>query len=231
MKRHRREDVPATMVDAILHRIPGFAKCSPMEDIQILTPMKRGYLGVETLNPLLQEALNPPSKNKPELEFRGMKFRLGDKVMQIRNNYNTPWKICNRFGYPLEEGEGVFNGDIGRIHEIDGQSKSLVVLFDDKKQVTYEYSSLDELEMAYAITIHKSQGSESPVVVLPIHSGPAVLFTRNLLYTAVTRASQYVIVIGDENMIHTMVDNDTRAERFTSLKECLWELSAPLPEL
>lgn len=227
MKRHRRDDVPPTLVDAILHRIPQFAKCSPMEDIQILTPMKRGYLGVESLNPLLQNALNPPARSKKELEYRGVIFRQGDKVMQIRNNYNTPWKICNRFGYPLEEGEGVFNGDIGRIQEIDTEAKSLVVLFDDKKQVTYEYSALEELEMAYAITIHKSQGSESPVIVLPIHSGPGVLFTRNLLYTAVTRASRYVIIIGDEGMIRKMVDNDTQTVRYTSLSQRLKEIMEP----
>lgn len=227
MKRRRREDVPSTLVDAILHRVPQFAKCSPMEDIQILTPMKRGYLGVESLNPLLQQALNPPSKSKPEIEFRGVIFRQGDKVMQIRNNYNTPWKICNRFGYPLEEGEGVFNGDIGRIQEIDTEAKSMVVLFDDKKQVTYEYGSFEELEIAYAITIHKSQGSESPVIILPIHSGPGVLFTRNLLYTAVTRASQYVIVIGDEQMIHKMVDNNAQTVRYTSLGQRLREAAQP----
>lgn len=227
MKRARRDDVPPTLVDSVLHRIPKFAKCSPMEDIQILTPMKRGALGVESLNPLLQQALNPPARNKNELEFRGVIFRQGDKVMQIKNNYNTPWKICNRFGYPLEEGEGIFNGDIGRIQEIDTEAKSLVVLFDDKKQVTYEYGMLEELEMAYAITIHKSQGSESPVIVLPIHSGPGVLFTRNLLYTAVTRASRYVIIIGDETMIRKMVDNDTQTVRYTSLGQRLREMMEP----
>ncbi len=223
MRRKRREDVPPTMIDAILHRIPRFANCSPMEDIQILTPMKRGYLGVENLNPLLQQALNPPAKNKPELEYRGILFRQGDKVMQIRNNYNMPWKIENRYGVSVEEGEGVFNGDIGRIAEIDTEGRSMTVLFDDKKKVVYEYGTLEELEIAYAITIHKSQGSESPVIILPLFSGPGVLFTRNLLYTAVTRASKYVVVIGDEQMVRKMVDNDTQAVRYTSLAEQLKE--------
>lgn len=224
MRRSTREGVPPTLTDAILHRIPQFAKCSPMEDIQVLTPMKRGLLGVEQLNPLLQAALNPPASKKAELEYRGICFREGDKVMQIRNDYNMPWKVLNRYGYPIEEGEGVFNGDIGRIKHIDTEAKSITVVYDEAREVEYEYGSLDELEMAYAITIHKAQGSECPVVILPIFSGPGVLFSRNLLYTAVTRATKYVIIIGSEQMVRRMVDNDTQAVRYTSLKNRLKDL-------
>ena len=225
LRRQVRENIPPTLTDAILHRIPKFAKCSPMEDIQVLTPMKRGLLGVESLNPILQEALNPPASRKKELEYRGQIFREGDKVMQIRNNYNTPWKVLNRYGFPIEEGEGVFNGDIGRIKTIDPADKTMTVVFDEVREVTYEYSMLEELEMAYAITIHKAQGSECPVVILPVFSGPDVLFTRNLLYTAVTRASRYVVVVGSEAMIRRMVDNDRLVLRYTALSRRLKELT------
>ncbi len=225
MRRRLREEVPPTLVDAILHRIPKFAKCSPTEDIQVLTPMKRGMLGVEALNPMLQEALNPKSPKKNEMEYRGVTYREGDKVMQVRNNYNMPWRVLNRYGYPIEEGEGVFNGDIGRIKSIDPTDKTLTVIFDEAREVEYDYASLEELEMAYAITIHKAQGSESPVIVIPLFSGPDVLFTRNLLYTAVTRATRYCIVVGSESMVQRMVDNDTQTVRYTALKTRLQEVA------
>ena len=223
MRRRRKEDVARTIVDVILHRMPKFAHCSPIDDIQVLSPMKRGYLGVESLNQILQEALNPPASSKKELEFRQIKLREGDKVMQIRNNYNTPWKVLNRFGYPLDEGEGIFNGDIGRIKTIDPQERCLTVIFDDKKEVEYDYTALEELELAYAVTIHKAQGTESPIIVLPLHSGPAMLFSRNLLYTAVTRARQYVVVIGEEDMVRRMVDNNRPTIRYTALEDRLRE--------
>lgn len=143
--------------------------------------------------------------------------------MQIRNNYNTPWKVLNRFGYPLDEGEGIFNGDIGRIKTIDPQERCLTVIFDDKKEVEYDYTALEELELAYAVTIHKAQGTESPIIVLPLHSGPAMLFSRNLLYTAVTRARQYVVVIGEEDMVRRMVDNNRPTIRYTALEDRLRE--------
>ena len=225
MKRKVKEDVIRTMVEVILKRMPKFAGCLPVDDIQVLTPMKRGFLGVENLNPRLQEALNPKSSKKAELEYRDMVFREGDKVMQIKNNYSLTWKVLNRYGYPLEEGEGVFNGDVGRIKQINTKTRIVTVLFDDKRQVEYDYVALEELELAYAITIHKSQGTESPIVVIPLHSGPEILFSRNLLYTAVTRAKRYVIVIGDEAMVHKMVDNDRQAVRYSSLAPRLREIA------
>ncbi len=225
MKRKVKEDVIRTMVEVIMKRMPKFAQCSPVDDIQVLTPMKRGLLGVENLNPRLQEALNPKSSKKAELEYRDMVFREGDKVMQIKNNYSLAWKVLNRYGYPLEEGEGVFNGDVGRIKQINTKNRTVTVLFDDKRQVEYDYVALEELELAYAITIHKSQGTESPIIVLPLHSGPEILFSRNLLYTAVTRAKRYVVVIGDEAMVHKMVDNDRQAVRYSSLEARLREIA------
>ena len=225
MKRKVKEDVIRTMVEVITKRMPRFAQCSPVDDIQVLTPMKRGLLGVENLNPRLQEALNPKSSKKAELAYRDMVFREGDKVMQIKNNYSQAWKVLNRYGYPLEEGEGVFNGDVGRIRQIDTKNRTVTVLFDDKRQVEYDYVDLEELELAYAITIHKSQGTESPIIVLPLHSGPEILFSRNLLYTAVTRAKRYVVVIGDEAMVHRMVDNDRQAVRYSSLAVRLREIA------
>ena len=225
MKRKVKEDVIRTMVEVIMKRMPKFAGCSPVDDIQVLTPMKRGLLGVENLNPRLQEALNPKSSKKAELEYRDMVFREGDKVMQIKNNYSMAWKVLNRYGYPLEEGEGVFNGDVGRVKQINTKNRTVTVLFDDKRQVEYDYVDLEELELAYAITIHKSQGTESPIIVLPLHSGPEILFSRNLLYTAVTRAKRYVVVIGDEAMVHKMVDNDRQAVRYSSLEARLREIA------
>ena len=225
MKRKVKEDVIRTMVEVILQRMPKFAGCSPVDDIQVLTPMKRGLLGVENLNPRLQEALNPKSSKKAEMEFRDTIFREGDKVMQIKNNYSMTWKVLNRYGYPLEEGEGVFNGDVGRIKQINTKTRIVTVLFDDKRQVEYDYVALEELELAYAITIHKSQGTESPIIVLPLHSGPEILFSRNLLYTAVTRAKRYVVVIGDEAMVHRMVDNDRQMVRYSSLEARLREIA------
>jgi len=225
MKRKVKEDVIRTMVEVIMKRMPKFAGCSPVDDIQVLTPMKRGLLGVENLNPRLQEALNPKSSKKAELEYRDMVFREGDKVMQIKNNYSMTWKVLNRYGYPLEEGEGVFNGDVGRVKQINTKNRTVTVLFDDKRQVEYDYVDLEELELAYAITIHKSQGTESPIIVLPLHSGPEILFSRNLLYTAVTRAKRYVVAIGDEAMVHKMVDNDRQAVRYSSLEARLREIA------
>ena len=223
MHRRTREETARTVIEVVKTRMPRFAGCSPLQDIQVLTPMRRGYLGAESLNKMLQQALNPESNKKAQLEFRDTVFREGDRVMQIKNNYNTPWKICNAFGYPLEEGAGVFNGDIGRIRRIEPRDKLVTVVFDEKKEVEYDYTALEELELAYAITIHKAQGTESPIVVLPLHSGPEVLFTRNLLYTAVTRARKYAVIIGEETTVRRMVDNDRQLVRFSSLERRLRE--------
>lgn len=212
------EQAVETLVDMITTRIPKFQKVDPLRDIQVLVPMRKGLLGVYELNRVLQHALNPPAPLKQEKEYRGVIYREGDKVMQIKNNYNVPWRILGPSGMPIDEGIGVFNGDSGIIREVHLQKETLTVLFDDQKTVEYEFAQLEELELAYAITIHKSQGSEYPVVVIPIHSGPPMLLSRNLLYTAVTRAKKMVVGIGLKETLHRMVDNNKEVERYSSLK-------------
>ncbi|HHX60492.1 MAG TPA: ATP-binding domain-containing protein, partial [Epulopiscium sp.] len=191
----------------------------PLRDIQVLAPMRKGILGVNELNKSLQAGLNPPHVSKNEKEFRTGIYRTGDKVMQIKNNYNTPWKIYNDFGIKYDEGVGIFNGDCGLIEEINHSAERITVVFDDHKTVEYDYGQLDELELAYAVTIHKSQGSEYPIVILPIHSGPPMLLSRNLLYTAVTRAKDLVVVVGLKETVHRMVDNNKEVERYSSLAD------------
>lgn len=217
MKRSIQDEVIETIKQLVQKRLPSFTNCDPIKDMQILTPMRKGPLGVEALNTVLQQALNPPSRKKREKEYRTTLFREGDKVMQIKNNYNMPWKIYNDIGMRIDEGVGVFNGDAGSIQEIDEEAQTLTVLFDDLKTVEYDFSQLDELELAYAVTIHKSQGSEYPVVIIPIHSGPPMLMNRNLLYTAVTRAKKLVVVVGLESTLHRMVDNNREINRYSSL--------------
>ncbi|MGL5677591.1 MAG: SF1B family DNA helicase RecD2 [Cellulosilyticaceae bacterium] len=216
--RSMQEQVVETVVSMITTRIPKFTPVDKIRDIQVLVPMRKGLLGVHELNTALQKALNPPTLLKMEKEYRGMIFRVGDKVMQIKNNYNTPWKLyAPTSGMPVDEGVGVFNGDSGIVTAIDLQREILTVTFEDQKTVEYEFSQLDELELAYAITIHKSQGSEYPVVVLPIHSGPPMLLSRNLLYTAVTRAKKMVVGVGLKETLNRMVDNNKELERYSSL--------------
>ena len=225
LRRAVQEEVAQTIVELITKRLPPFLHCDPKQDIQILCPMRKGPLGVTQLNKLLQQALNPPHKKKREKEFRQILFREGDKVMQIKNNYNIPWKICNRFGYPLEEGVGIFNGDCGTITDISPTAETLTVTFDDHKVVEYDYSQLDELELAYAVTIHKAQGSEYPAVILPIHSGPPMLMSRNLLYTGVTRAKKLVVMVGLESTLERMVDNNQEIDRYSGLKDYIQKLA------
>lgn len=217
MQRAVQNEVVETLLGLASERLPKFKKCDPLRDIQVLAPMRKGLLGVNELNKSLQQALNPPHPSKIEKEFRTGIFRTGDKVMQIKNNYNTPWKIYNRAGIKYDEGVGVFNGDCGIIQEINPQRELITVLFDDQKTVEYDYGQLDELELAYAVTIHKSQGSEYPIIILPIHSGPPMLLNRNLLYTAVTRAKNLVVVVGLRETVYKMVDNNQEIERFSSL--------------
>lgn len=212
------------IISLVKVRLPGFTGCNN-EEIQILTPMRKGILGVENLNIQLQSAINPPSKDKREKEFRKITFREGDRVMQIRNNYNINWEILNSLNYVVDEGVGVFNGDVGRILEINHYSEKVKIKFDDEKIVDYDFSNLDELELAYAITIHKSQGSEYQVIILPIFSGPPMLLTRNLLYTAITRAKSYVVVIGIEEVFRGMIDNNREINRNSTLNHMIKEIN------
>ncbi|OON99214.1 MAG: AAA family ATPase [Epulopiscium sp. Nele67-Bin004] len=221
LKRQFADDVKDGIVHLITERLPKYKSLDIIRDIQVLAPMRKGVLGITELNKGLQQALNPPAANKPEHEYRQNIFRKGDKVMQIKNNYNTTWKVYGPTKMPIDEGNGVFNGDCGIIVDINLEKEKLIVVFDDNKTIEYEFNMLDELELAYAITIHKSQGSEYPVVIIPIHSGPPMLLTRNLLYTAVTRAKEMVVGIGIVDTMNKMVDNNCEIKRYTSLRRQL----------
>lgn len=209
----------------LTRKLPGYLECDG-RDIQVLTPMRNGELGVENLNRELQRVLNPAVSGKKEKECsNGTVFREGDKVMQVRNNYKLEWAVYGGTGrFKTEEGVGVFNGDMGVIREIDTYNEEVVVLFDDDKEVRYPYNLLDELELSYAITIHKSQGSEYPAVILPLFSGPRVLLTRNLLYTAVTRAKQCVVIVGNGYLVERMIQNNDEQKRYSTLDVRLQEL-------
>ena len=217
VKRAYSEDIVKAIVELAIRRLPNFLRCDSVKDIQVLTPIRKSPIGVYHLNEVLQQALNPPDEHKKEKMFRNMIFREGDKVMQIKNNYNIVWKIYNHLGRIKEEGVGIFNGDAGTITSIDETNELLYVTFEDDKCVEYDFTQLEELELAYAITIHKSQGSEYPVVIMPVHNGPPMLMTRNLLYTAVTRAKQLVVLVGLEEKISTMVANNREVNRYSSL--------------
>ncbi|MBE5923055.1 MAG: ATP-dependent RecD-like DNA helicase [Lachnospiraceae bacterium] len=212
------QDVATETAELLSRKLPKYVGCDAM-DIQVLTPMRSGPLGVEQLNKELQQVLNPPARDKKEKEFRnGMILRTGDKVMQTRNNYKLEWGIYGGNGrFKVEEGMGVFNGDMGIVKEIDDYNEEVVIVFDDDKEVRYPYSLSEDLELSYAITIHKSQGSEYPAVILPLFSGPKVLMNRNLLYTAVTRARNCVVIVGSGNMVASMIANNDEKERYSSL--------------
>lgn len=212
------QDVATETAELLSRKLPKYVGCDAM-DIQVLTPMRSGPLGVEQLNKELQQVLNPPARDKKEKEFRnGMILRTGDKVMQTRNNYKLEWGIYGGKGrFKVEEGMGVFNGDMGIVKEIDDYNEEVVIVFDDDKEVRYPYSLSEDLELSYAITIHKSQGSEYPAVILPLFSGPKVLMNRNLLYTAVTRARNCVVIVGSGNMVASMIANNDEKERYSSL--------------
>ncbi len=220
----QKESIANTVVDLVKTRLPKFKNCNPMNDIQVLTPMRKSELGVTNLNNLLQAVLNPPDNSKDEKEYRNHIFRVGDKVMHIKNNYNMTWKVLDKRGNKTDTGTGIFNGDEGRIIKINKRDELLEVIFDDTKIVTYEFSQLDELELAYAITIHKSQGSEYKIVVMPIFHGPPMLMTRNLLYTGVTRSKELAVLVGDEFAMSKMIDNNRQQQRYTSLNIFISEL-------
>lgn len=223
LKREETAVIAAVMINLIKNKLPDYVKATPF-DIQVLTPMRKGELGVERLNQILQQALNPPSKDKKEKEYREMIFREGDKVMQVKNNYQIPWEIKSKYGIVMQSGTGVFNGDAGIIKEINLYSEHLLVEFDDNRLVDYSFSQLEELELAYAVTIHKSQGSEYPAVILPILDGPRLLFNRNLLYTAVTRAKSCVMIVGSDSMVQFMIDNKSEQSRYSGLCDRIKEL-------
>lgn len=213
------------LVQLIQDMLPRYVQTSPM-DIQVLTPMKKGSLGVEALNRILQRYLNPPEAGKKEHSVGPDDlFRIGDKVMQIKNNYQLEWEIVSKYNIVIDKGVGIFNGDVGIIREINDFASTLVVEFDEHRRVTYPFTGLDELELAYAVTIHKSQGSEYPAVVIPILSGPRLLFNRNLLYTAVTRAKNCVTILGSSRTLQEMIDNVGENQRYTSLDQRIKEIA------
>ena len=211
-------------IQLILEKMPKYVDASPL-DIQVLTPMRKGALGVESLNRILQQYLNPADVSKKEYQSGETLFRVGDKVMQIKNNYKLEWEILSKYHIPIDRGLGVFNGDMGIIKEIDKNTEKIVVEYDECKTVNYSFSMLDELELAYAITIHKSQGSEYPAIILPILTGPRMLMNRNLLYTAITRAKKCVTILGSEDTIQMMVENENEQSRYAGLKERIWEIT------
>ena len=211
------------MITLVQKKLPGYVGADPY-DIQIMTPMRKGALGVERLNTILQEYLNPPDKSKLEKESGGVTFRVGDKVMQIKNNYNIEWEVRNKYGIPVDKGTGIYNGDIGIIREINLFAELVTVEFDEGRMVDYSFKQMEELELAYAITIHKSQGSEYPAVVIPIFSGPKMLMTRNLIYTAVTRARACVCLVGVPEVFQAMVDNEMEQRRYSGLRERICEI-------
>ena len=214
----------SNIIELVRDKLPGYVNAQPY-DIQVLTPMRKGLLGVERLNRILQEYLNPPSPDKAEKTFGDGIFRVGDKVMQIKNNYQIGWEIRGKYGIAVKIGEGIFNGDMGIIREINDFAQTISIEFDEGRFVDYPFGSLEELELAYAVTIHKSQGSEYPAVILPLLTGPGMLFTRNLLYTAVTRAKKCVMILGSEDTVRGMIGNVRQKERYTSLAERILELS------
>ena len=212
------------MVQLVTEKLPRYVNATPF-DIQVLTPMRKGVLGVETLNQILQEYVNPPAPGKAEHECGGTLFRQGDKVMQIKNNYRLEWEVVSKYGIPIDKGLGVFNGDMGTIREIDEYSQSVTVEYDEGKRVTYPFSDMDEVELAYAVTIHKSQGSEYPAVIMPLLGGPKMLMNRNLLYTGVTRARDCVTILGSADTVMQMIRNENEQKRFSGLADRIREIA------
>ncbi len=223
IRRENPDAIISAMLTLVQQKLPGYVHAEPY-DIQIMTPMRKGALGVDRLNGILQSFLNPASPDKPERTVGQTIYRTGDKVMQIKNNYQIEWEIRNRYGIPVDKGMGVFNGDIGIIREINDFAEMITVEFDEGKLVEYSFKQLEELELAYAITIHKSQGSEYPAVVIPIHTGPRMLMTRNLIYTAVTRARQCVCLVGIPETFQRMVNNCLEQRRYSGLRARIEEL-------
>ena len=216
LKRYEADKIINVTLQLIKQKLPKFVDATEY-DIQVLTPMRKGLLGVERLNSVLQMYLNPEDPSKREKEYGSIVFREGDKVMQIKNNYQLEWEIRTKFGLCVDKGTGIFNGDTGIIQEINYFAETMTISFDEGKMVEYPFKQLEELELAYAITIHKSQGSEYPAVVIPMFKGPHMLMNRNLLYTAVTRAKKCVTLVGDDEVFYTMVNNTSQLKRYSGL--------------
>ena len=223
LKRYDADIIIRVVIALIQEKLPRYVDAKPYE-IQVLTPMRKGLLGVERLNQILQRYLNPPDEKKKEKEIGQRLFREGDKVMQVKNNYQLEWEILGRYKIPVDKGVGVFNGDTGIMTEINEFAETATVEFEDGRQAEYSFKQLEELELAYAVTIHKSQGSEYPAVILPILSGPRMLMNRNLLYTAVTRARKCVTVVGSETTFAEMIRNEKQQQRYSSLDRLIREL-------
>lgn len=223
LKRYDADIIIRVVIALIQEKLPRYVDAKPYE-IQVLTPMRKGLLGVERLNQILQRYLNPPNEKKKEKEIGQRLFREGDKVMQVKNNYQLEWEILGRYKIPVDKGVGVFNGDTGIMTEINEFAETATVEFEDGRQAEYSFKQLEELELAYAVTIHKSQGSEYPAVILPILSGPRMLMNRNLLYTAVTRARKCVTVVGSETTFAEMIRNEKQQQRYSSLDRRIREL-------
>ncbi len=222
LKRYEADKIIQVTLQLIKQKLPKFVDATEF-DIQVLTPMRKGLLGVERLNNILQMYLNPEAPSKREKEYGGTIFREGDKVMQIKNNYQLEWEIRSKYGLCIDKGTGVFNGDTGIIEEINFFAETMTISFDEGRMVEYPFKLLEELELAYAITIHKSQGSEYPAVVIPLFQGPRMLMNRNLIYTAVTRAKKCVTIVGDDEVFRTMVKNNSQLKRYSGLKDRLLE--------
>ena len=223
LKRYDADVIISIVIQLIQQKLPKYVDARPY-DIQVLTPMRKGLLGVERLNTILQKYLNPPSPDKAEKEHGQGLFREGDKVMQIRNNYQMEWEIRSKYGIPVDKGMGVFNGDMGIVRSIQSFAETMTIEFDEGRMVEYSFKQLDELELAYAVTIHKSQGSEYPAVVIPLLTGPRLLMNRNLLYTAVTRARKCVTLVGNDMTFQEMIANVNEQKRYSGLRLRLEEI-------
>ncbi len=224
LRRQDADTIIRVIITLIQQKLPKYVDALQNE-IQVMTPTRKGLLGVERLNHMLQRYLNPPEPSKEEEEIGGRIFRVGDKVMQIKNNYQLEWEVRTKYGLTVDTGQGIFNGDMGIVSEINKYDRILEVEYDEHRKVKYPFEAVDELELAYAITVHKSQGSEYPAVIIPLLPGPRLLYNRNLLYTAVTRAKKCLTIVGSEDVFQEMIQNENEQNRYTSLAERIQEFA------
>lgn len=224
LKRQDADIIIRVIIALIQQKLPRYVG-APQNEIQVMTPTRKGLLGVERLNQILQRYLNPAEPNKDEEEIGGRIFRVGDKVMQVKNNYQLEWEVQTKYGLTVDSGQGIFNGDMGVISAISRYDETIEVEYDEHRKVKYPFETAEELELAYAITVHKSQGSEYPAVIIPLLPGPRLLYTRNLLYTAVTRAKKCLTIVGSESVFQEMIQNESEQRRYTSLAERIQEFT------